>query len=92
VNEHEPGVSVPTNTVVVFAGLEKVIVVREGKAMERNVITGRREGNWVEIVSNLKTGETIALDPAGLRTGQAVTIQDVGTDASPGGTNMEGSR
>jgi len=85
-------VSVPANAVVVFAGLEKVIVVRESKAVERNVITGRREGNWLEIVSGLKTGETIALDPGGLRTGQAVTIQDIGPDASPSGTNMEGSR
>jgi RND family efflux transporter MFP subunit len=92
VNEREPGVSVPANAVVVFAGLEKVILVRESKAMERNVITGRREGNWVEIVSGLGTGETIVLDPSGLRTGQAVTIQDSGTDASPSGTNMEGSR
>ena len=92
VNAREEGVSVPANAVVVFAGLEKVIIVREGKAVERNVITGRREGNWLEIVSGLKTGETIALDPGGLRTGQAVTIQDIGPDASPSGTNMEGSR
>jgi RND family efflux transporter MFP subunit len=92
VNEHEPGVSVPGNSVAVFAGLEKVIVVREGKAMERNVITGRREGNWVEIVSGLKTGETIAFDPSGLRTGQAVTIEDSTITATPSGTNMEGSR
>jgi len=92
VNEHEPGVSVPANAVVVFAGLEKVIVVRGNKAMEKNVITGRREGNWVEIVSGLGTGETIALDPSGLRTGQAVTIEDSTITATPSGTNMEGSR
>src|SRR6185503_9229115 len=55
VNAREEGVSVPANAVVVFAGLEKVIIVREGKAVERNVITGRREGNWLEIVSGLKT-------------------------------------
>jgi len=92
VNEREEGVGVPASAVVVFAGLEKVIVVRESKAMERNVITGRRAGNWVEIVSGLRTGETIVLDPGGLRTGQAVTVQDSGTTASPSGTNMEGSR
>ena len=92
VNEREEGVSVPASAVVVFAGLEKVIAIREGKAVERNVITGRREGNWIEIISGLGTGETIVLDPGGLRTGQAVTIQDSGTAASPSGTKMEGSR
>lgn len=92
VNESEPAVSVPANALVVFAGLEKVLVVRDGKAMEKSVVTGRRDGEWVEIVSGLNPGETVVLDPGGMRTGQAVTIQNSTPAISTGGTNMEGAR
>ena len=92
VNEREEAVSVPPGALVVFAGLEKVLVVRDGKAAEKNVITGRRDGGWVEIVSGLTVGETVVLDPGGMRTGQAVTIQNDATAVSTSGTNMEGAR
>lgn len=89
ITENDPAVSVPTSALVVFAGLEKVLTVREGKAQERNVVSGRREDGWVEIVSGLAAGEIVVLDPGGLRTGQAVIIQ---SNAAPGGvrgTNIE---
>src|SRR5262249_24543980 len=35
INEKEQALSVPTNSVIVFAGIEKVVSVREGKAVER---------------------------------------------------------
>lgn len=92
INESEPAVSVPVNALVVFAGLEKVLVVRDGKATEKNVVTGRREGEWVEIVSGLNLGETVVLDPGGMRTGQAVTVQNDTPVISTSGTNMEGAR
>ncbi len=92
VNEREETVSVPQNALVVFAGLEKVLVVRDGKAAEKNVITGRRESGWAEIVSGLTVGETVVLDPGGMRTGQAVIIESNATAFSTGGTNMEGTR
>jgi len=76
VNEREEVVSVPQGALVVFAGLEKVLVVRENKAFEKNVITGRRDGGWIEIVAGLAAGETVVLDPGGMRTGQAVTVEN----------------
>lgn len=76
VNEREEVLSVPANALITFAGLEKVVVVTEGKVAEKTVTTGRREKNWVEITSGLNAGETVVLDPAGLRTGQAVTLSD----------------
>ena len=35
VNEREERLSVPLNALVVFAGIEKVIAVKDGKAVER---------------------------------------------------------
>jgi RND family efflux transporter MFP subunit len=92
VNEREETVSVPPSALVVFAGLEKVLVVRDGKATEKNVVTGRRNGEWLEVVSGLSVGETVVLDPGGMRTGQPVMIQNNAPAVSTGGTNMEGAR
>jgi RND family efflux transporter MFP subunit len=69
----EPAVSLPPNAIVTFAGLEKVVTIKDGKALEKAVVTGRRGPDWVEVVSGLAAGEVVVLDPAGLRTGQPVT-------------------
>ncbi len=74
VDERDSGLSVPVSALTVFAGLEKVVAVQEGKAVETPVTTGRRGAGWVEILSGLKVGEGVVLEPGGLRTGQAVTI------------------
>jgi len=73
VNEHEPGLSVPTEALTTFAGLEKVITVKDNKAVERIVTTGRRGPDWIEITSGLVAGDPVVLEPGGLRTGQALT-------------------
>jgi RND family efflux transporter MFP subunit len=75
VNASEQALSVPANAIVTFAGLEKVVVVKDGKALEKNVTTGRRRGDVVEIVSGLSGGEMVVLNPGGLRTGQSVTVE-----------------
>lgn len=75
VGEREPGLSVPERALITFAGIEKVVGVRDGRAAEKIVLTGRRGPGWVEIVSGLSPGELVVLDPAGLRTGQPVTAE-----------------
>jgi RND family efflux transporter MFP subunit len=70
----ERGVAVPAEALVVFAGLEKVVSVRDGQAQERLVTTGRRGPGWIEIVSGLEAGEAVVLDPGNLQTGQAVRV------------------
>jgi len=70
----QPALCVPSGTIVTFAGLEKVVLIKDGKALERTVTTGRREGNWVEIRSGLNKGDAVVTEPAGLRTGQPLTI------------------
>lgn len=63
---------VPPNAIVSFAGLEKVFVVQQGRAVEKRVMTGRRTGERVEILSGLEPGEEVILDPGNLQPGQAV--------------------
>lgn len=74
VKKSEEALSIPTNAIVTFAGLEKVVVLQDGKATEKTVTTGRQGADWIEIVSGLSTGEVVVLDPAGIRTGQALTL------------------
>ena len=70
---HDIGLAVPSGAIITFAGIEKVVAVQEGRAAEKTVAIGRRGTNWVEIVTGLKPGERVVLDPGNLRTGQPVT-------------------
>jgi membrane fusion protein (multidrug efflux system) len=85
VNEHEEGVSVPAAALMTFAGIVKVVVVKDGKAVERTVTTGRRGPDWIEILDGLRAGEYVVLHPTGLRTGQPVIIQSNPEPAAPTG-------
>lgn len=71
--DNEPGLAIPAEALVVFAGIEKVLTVRDGKAVERIVATGRRSPAWVEITAGLQPGDPVVLQPGNLRTGQPVT-------------------
>ena len=75
--ERDAGLAIPAGALIVFAGIEKVVLARDGKAAERTVITGRRGPGWIEIVSGLKTGEVVVIDPGNLRTGQRISVVDV---------------
>lgn len=55
-----------------------VYVVQKGKARERAVATGLQAGDWVEIVSGLKAGETVAVDGAGFLSDKA-RVKPTGT-------------
>ena len=70
----QPVVTVPSSAIVVFAGVEKVLVVRQGKTAEVRVTTGRRLGEDVEITDGLKKGESVVVRPGNLTGGQAVKI------------------
>jgi RND family efflux transporter MFP subunit len=50
----DPNVTfVPLESVISFAGVNKVFTVKEGKAVEMNVETGIRRGNFIEITKGL---------------------------------------
>lgn len=71
--DEAPGLVVPQSALVVFAGVEKVLTVKDGKAHEQRVKTGRRVGDNVEIIDGVATGDVVIATPGGLADGAAVT-------------------
>jgi RND family efflux transporter MFP subunit len=71
----QPVIRIPAASIVTFAGIEKVLAVRQGKIVEIRVQTGRRANDSIEIVTGLKPGETVVLEPSNLAPGQAVTAE-----------------
>src|SRR5215471_906869 len=74
-NQTNTAITVPPNALVTFAGIEKVIVVENGKAQEKTVTTGRRGSDWIEIKAGVNAGDTVVVDPGNLQSGQAVTAE-----------------
>jgi len=71
-NQSATAVTVPANAIVTFAGIEKVIIVENGKAVEKPVTTGRRGSDWIEIKSGVNVGDTVIVEPGNLQSGQPV--------------------
>jgi RND family efflux transporter MFP subunit len=67
-------VTVPADSIVSFAGIEKVLTVVQGKVVEKRVRTGRRLGDQVEITEGLSLGSRVILKPGNLVGGQPVTV------------------
>ena len=76
VTSQDPSLVVPQSALVVFAGVEKVLVVKDGKAVEQRVRTGLRLGERVELLDGVKAGDLIILSPGGLADGSPVTIAE----------------
>ena len=73
-NSQSSVVMVPAEAIVTFAGIQKVYLTKDGKATEKNVVVGRREGNLVEIVEGLNAGENVVISPGNLVSGQPVKV------------------
>src|SRR5207249_2152660 len=70
----QPAVLGPTSSIVVFAGIEKVLSVKDGRSLEKRVTTGRKEKDQVEIVEGITAGEPVIVEPGNLVAGQPVAI------------------
>lgn len=68
--------TVPVSAVVTFAGLQKVILAHEGKAVERQVTTGDTQGERIEIVTGVREGEQVVDAPGSLQQGQPVRVAE----------------
>ena len=73
-NDAKMAVTVPNSAIVTFAGIEKVITVQNGKALEKPITTGRRNAEFTEIVAGINVGEKVIVDPGNLQSGQAVEV------------------
>jgi RND family efflux transporter MFP subunit len=65
----------PEDAVVSFAGVQRVLVVEEGKAREQRIRTGRREGDRIEIVEGLRAGDMVIRAPGDLTDGAPVRVR-----------------
>jgi membrane fusion protein, multidrug efflux system len=63
---------VPLDALVSFAGVDKMFVVRDGKAVEVRISTGRRDNQRLEIRSGVKAGDVVVRQPGNLQSGTAV--------------------
>ncbi len=70
----DTAVLIPASAIVTFAGIEKVVGVEDGKAVERKVRTGRHAGDQVEIVDGVKAGDAVVVQPGNLVTGEPVRV------------------
>ena len=76
VTDEALSIVVPHSALVVFAGVEKVLLVKDGKVHEQRVRTGRRVGDQVEIVDGIATGDVVITAPGGLADGTSVRISE----------------
>jgi membrane fusion protein, multidrug efflux system len=67
-------VTVPRDSIVTFAGIEKVLMVVEGKTVEKRVRTGRRIGEQVEVTEGVVAGNRVIVQPGNLVAGELVTV------------------
>ncbi len=74
----DTAILIPAGALVSFAGVERVFVVNGGKAAERRVTTGRRDGTRVEVTQGLKPGESVVVNPGNLVDGDAVAPAPAG--------------
>jgi RND family efflux transporter MFP subunit len=64
--------TVPPSAIVTFAGIEKVITIEGGKAVEKVVMTGKRGQDWIEIKSGINVGTKVIVNPGNLQSGMPV--------------------
>lgn len=67
-------ITVPTSAVLSFAGIDKVLLVHDGKAVETPITTGQRTGDWTEVVAGVDRGDIVIIEPGNIRSGQTVNI------------------
>jgi RND family efflux transporter MFP subunit len=67
---------VPQEAIVSFAGVQKVFTVKDGKAVERAIETGTRQGDYFEVVKGLTGVEPVVINGASkLADGMPVTVK-----------------
>ncbi|MCC6678509.1 MAG: efflux RND transporter periplasmic adaptor subunit [Phycisphaerales bacterium] len=71
----DPGVSfVPAAAVSTFAGVQKVYGVKDSKAVEVRILTGVRDGGFIEVVGGLNLDHVVISSAGGLSNGAPVTV------------------
>jgi multidrug efflux pump subunit AcrA (membrane-fusion protein) len=66
--------AVPLAALSRFAGVDRVVVAKEGRAVEKLVTVGRIDGERVELLQGVAAGEAVVLAPGALRHGDALRV------------------
>lgn len=74
VSEDDSALVIPRDAIVTFAGVQKVLAVRDGRAHEQRIRTGRRDGDRVEVVEGVRGGDLVVRDPGDLVDGMPVRV------------------
>lgn len=74
VSDSDEALVVPPSAIVTFAGIDKVLGVKDGAAVEHVVTTGRSSGEWVELVKGIEAGALVVREPGNLQQGQPVKV------------------
>ena len=74
VSRGERALVVPRDTIVTFAGVQKVLTIRDGRAHEQRIKVGRHDGERVEVTEGLQAGDAVIRDPGNLVDGAAVRV------------------
>jgi RND family efflux transporter MFP subunit len=63
---------VPAASIATFAGIDRVFVVKDGRASEKRIRTGRRTEAGVEILEGIVAGDQVVIEPGSLTDGEKV--------------------
>ena len=74
VEQAAPTLCVPRSAVITFAGIEKAVLAKDGKAEERRIRTGRSDKDHAEVLEGLSDGDQVVLSPGNLVTGQPLVL------------------
>lgn len=76
--EHDSGIVVPADAILTFAGVQKVLTVRDGKAREQRIRSGRRTPTAVEVLEGVTAGDLVIVKPGDLVDGAPVRVSASG--------------
>jgi RND family efflux transporter MFP subunit len=63
---------VPASSVITFAGIEKVISLNNGQTVEKQIKTGRKIRDQIEVTEGISAGDPIVVQPGNLVGGETV--------------------
>ncbi len=77
-DEERPRTAISPSAIVTKDGRKFVFVIREGRAVETPVTTGRQLGDMIEVPAGLKTGDKIILKPPKkLKNGSKIKVAEL---------------
>jgi RND family efflux transporter MFP subunit len=74
ISQRDPALVVPSDAIVTFAGVQKVLTIKDGRAREQRIRTGRRDGDRIEILEGLSDGDVVIREPGNLVDGARVQV------------------